>query len=211
MADWNSLSAAIEAAAQGDKHAQDQIIEVCYPYVRDLVHNGLELDFRKRHRWILPLFSTQDIVHEVLVTVLRGLEDTSFESEDKFHGYLSTIVRHRLLDAVRFHEASRRDHRKSVSGTVAGIDNLTSPSHDQTPTLAASLGERASLVREALSVLPERNRVMLEMRLMQEATFPQIKEALGYSSDETARQAFHAAQAKFLVKLRSLGISRTVG
>jgi len=210
MADWQSLSAAIEAAAQGDKDAQDQIVEACYPNVRDMVHNGLELDFRKRHRWILPLFSTQDIVHEVLVTVVRGLEDTSFESQDKFHGYLSTVVRHRLLDAVRFHEASRRDHRKDVSGTAAGIDRIANPSIDETPAFAASLGERATMVREALNGLPERNRIMLEMRLIDEATFSQIKEALGYSSDETARQAFHAAQAKFLVVLRRLGINKTM-
>ena len=41
---------------------------------------------------------------------------------------------------------------------------------------------------------------------MEGATFAELKDALGYSSDETARQAFHAAQARLLVKLRTLGL-----
>jgi RNA polymerase sigma factor (sigma-70 family) len=208
--DWETLSVDIHQAALGDKAAQDRVTTACLPHVKQIVHKGLEHDFRKRHRWIMPLFSTQDIVHEVLVAVIAGLEDTSFDNPEMFYGYLSTVVRHRILDAVRFHEASRRDSRKSIASETAGISNIASPSQDVTPTLAASIGERASLVREALDALTERHRIMLEMRLMQDATFPQIKDALGYSSDETARQAFHAAQAKFLVKLRSLGIHKTV-
>ena len=66
-------------------------------------------------------------------------------------------------------------------------------------------------MREALAELPERQRRLLELRLLEDATFPVIKEALGYASDETARQAFHDAQARLLVKLRVRGFGRTVG
>ncbi|MFN9948888.1 MAG: hypothetical protein ACK56S_18790 [Planctomycetota bacterium] len=48
------------------------------------------------------------------------------------------------------------------------------------------------------------------MRLLEEATFPVIAEALGYASEETARQACHAAQARLLVKLRARGFGGTV-
>jgi hypothetical protein len=46
----------------------------CYPKVRAIVHNQLEHDFRKHHRWILPLFSTGDIVQEVFVGVVNGID-----------------------------------------------------------------------------------------------------------------------------------------
>jgi len=208
---WNELSALITGAAGGDIAAREQLVALCYQPVKARVHHELEADFRKRHRWILPLFSTQDVVHEVLAAVVKDLADTQFDGPEPFFAYLGTLVRHRLLDAVRFHEAARRDGRRVVEEPTSGLGEVAADRREATPTLAASLGERAGLVREALAELPERQRRLLELRLLEDATFPVIKEALGYASDETARQAFHDAQARLLVKLRVRGFGRTVG
>lgn len=209
--DWDELQPVIVAAAAGDRLAQEQVVTTCLPEVRALVHRELQQDFRLRHRWILPLFSTQDVVHEVLAAVVQDLADTQFAGAAPFCAYLGTLVRHRLLDAVRFHEAARRDGRKQVGEPTAGMAAVAADRREATPTLAASLGERASLVRDALGELPERHRRLLEMRLLEDATFPQIREALGYASDETARQACLDAQAKLLVKLRVRGFGKTIG
>lgn len=208
--DWSVLQPAIVAAAGGDAAAQERVVATCLPEVRALVHRELQRDFRQRHRWILPLFSTQDVVHEVLAAVVKDLADTQFDGPAPFCAYLGTLVRHRLLDAVRFHEAARRDGRKQVAEPTVGMAALAADRREATPTLAASLGERASLVRDALGELPERQRRLLELRLLEDATFPVIKEALGYASDETARQAFLDAQAKLLVKLRVRGFGKTI-
>ena len=87
---------------------------------------------------------------------------------------------------------------------------LAADAREATPTLAASIGERAGLVREALDEMPERQRRLLELRLLEDETFPVIREALGNSSDETARLAFRDAQARLLVKLRTKGLGRTL-
>ena len=208
---WSELQVLIAAAAAGDAAAKEQLVAHCYPDVKARVHRELEQDFRKRHRWILPLFSTQDVVHEVLAAVVKDLSDTQFEGCEPFYAYLGTLVRHRLFDAVRFHEAARRDGRKQVAEPTAGLGEVAADGRELTPTLAASLGERAGLVREALAELPERQRRVLELRLLEGATFPVIREALGYASDETARQACHDAQARLLVKLRMRGFGKTVG
>lgn len=209
-ASWAELAPLIVAAAGGDDAACGRLVEACYADVRARVHKELQGDFRKRHKWILPLFSTHDVVHEVLAAVVRDLADTQFAGPEPFFAYLGTLVRHRLLDAVRFHEAARRDSRKQVEEPSVGMAAIAADPREATPTLAASLGERAGLVREALAELPERQRRMLELRLLEDQTFPQIKAALGYASDETARQAFHDAQARLLVKLRVKGFGRTV-
>ena len=158
----------------------------------------------------MPLFSTHDVVHEVLIAVVRDLADTQFAGREPFYAYLGTLVRHRLLDAVRCHEAARRDGRRQVAEPTAGLAGVATDARELTPTLAASLGERALLVRDALAELPERQRRLLELRLLEGATFPQIQAALGYASDETARQACHDAQARLLVKLRVRGLGKTV-
>ncbi|MCK5941798.1 MAG: sigma-70 family RNA polymerase sigma factor [Planctomycetes bacterium] len=209
--EWHELHPCIVAAAAGDEAAQERVVAACYEPVQRLVHRDLERDFRKRHRWILPLFSTHDVVHEVLAAVVKDLADTSFEGAERFYAYLGTLVRHRLLDAVRFHEAARRDDRKNVAEPTVGMAQAAADGREQTPTMAASLGERAGLVRDALQELPERQRRLLELRLLEDATFPQIRDALGYASDETARQAFQDAQARLLVKLRVRGFGRTQG
>lgn len=177
-----------------------------YPRVRELVRRELQHDFRKRHRWILPLFSTRDVVHGVFVEVIRsGMEGCSFENESAFVRYLGTIVRHRLLDAVRFHEAGKRDARRRVDSPEEGIECLARGTED-TPALAAELAEQAALVREVLQSFPERHRALLEMRLVDEETYTTIAERLGYASAETARQAFLEAKAKLLVRLRARGV-----
>ena len=207
--DWDILQPAIVAAAAGDRDARERIVAACLPEVRALVHHSLQQDFRRRHRWMLPLFSTHDVVHEVLVAVVHDLSDTQFDGIAPFCAYLGTLVRHRLLDAVRFHEAARRDGRRQVAEPTDGIAAVAADRREATPSFAASLGERAGLVRTALGELPERQRRLLELRLIDEATFGQIAQALGYASEETARQAFHDARARLLVKLRVRGLHKT--
>ncbi|MBL8756713.1 MAG: sigma-70 family RNA polymerase sigma factor [Planctomycetes bacterium] len=211
MSDWPALHADIVAAAGGDVVAQERLVAACYQDVKRLVHRDLERDFRQKHRWMVPLFSTHDVVHEVLLAVVRDLADTQFAGAAPFFAYLGTLVRHRLLDAVRCHEAACRDGRRQVAEPTVGLQAVATDRREATPTLAASLGERAGLVRAALAELPERQRRLLELRLLEDATFPAIKEALGYASDETARVAFHDAQARLLVKLRVRGFGKTMG
>ena len=208
--DWPTLERAIAEAAGGNEAARQQVVTTCYEDVRRLVHRDLERDFRQHHRWMVPLFSTHDVVHDVLMAVVHDLADTQFDGAAPFFAYLGTLVRHRLLDAVRCHEAARRDVRKQVAEPTAGLAGVAADAREVTPTLAASLGERASLVRQALAELPERQRRVLELRLLEDATFPQIREALGYASDETARQACLDAQARLLVKLRVRGFGKTL-
>lgn len=207
--DWDVLQPAIRAAVAGDAAARERLVAACLPGVRALVHASLQQDFRQRHRWMLPLFSTQDVVHEVLVAVVRDLADTQFDGPEPFCAYLGTLVRHRLLDAVRFHEAARRDDRRRAAAPTAGIDVAAPDRREVTPSFAASLGERAALVRDALGELAERQRRLLELRLIEGVTFGEIGKALGYASEETARQAFHDAQAKLLVKLRVRGFGKS--
>lgn len=204
--DWQELLGRIQAAAAGDQAARGEVVAACLPAVRERVHRELELDFRRRHRWMLPLFSTMDVVQEVLAAVVRDLQDTDFADQAAFTAYLGTLVRHRLVDAVRFHEAARRDVRKQVAEPTAGLGALGVQAAGDTPTLAASLAERAALVRDAIAELPERQRRLVELRLLEGETFPAVAAALGYASPESARQSFVDAQARLLVKLRARGL-----
>ncbi len=200
--DWRDLLA---GAAARDAAAQEELIARFQPRVREIVHRALEGDFRRSHRWILPLFSTRDVVQDVFLQVVRGLEEADFPGEEAFVAYLSTVVRNRLLDAVRHHEAQKRDSRKRIEPGTVGFEGIA-PSRDPTPTLAASLAEQSALVHEVFATFPERQRLLLERRLVDGITYPELARELGYASEDTVRNAFLDAHAKLLVRLRSRGV-----
>ncbi|MCA8942508.1 MAG: sigma-70 family RNA polymerase sigma factor [Planctomycetes bacterium] len=197
----------IRSSVAGDTGAQSALVARLYPKVQTIVHRELEKDFRQRHKWILPLFSTRDIVHDVFAGVVAGLDESAdFPNEAAFVGYLSTMVRNRLLDAVRHNEAGKRDVRRRSDASGTMIDRMAR-TQSSTPELAAHLAEQAEVLREVLDEFPDRHRALVTMRMMDGETFPVIAEKLGYASAETARQSFLDAQAKLLVKLRARGLS----
>lgn len=207
MAAPMDLQRTLADAAAGDAAALHALTEALYPRVRELVHRELQHDFRRRHRWILPLFSTRDVVHDVFAAVLRGLGSARFDGEPALLRYLASAVQHRILDALRHHEAGRRDARRKADEPEGGLDALARSAGAPSPATEASLREQIALYRAALGELPERERLLLDLRLADETPFGELAGRLAYPSADAARKAFHVAQARLLVKLRALGLT----
>jgi len=191
----------------GDPGAKEELYTRFYPRVRDMVHRQLQHDFRRNHRWILPLFSTGDIVQEVFLGVVsQKLDGFSGDDEAAFVQYLGAVCRHRLLDALRFHEAARRDVRRrrdSMNRTNSGISPVA---NDPTPSLAASIGEQMDAYSEVMRDLSDKEQEVLRLRLEDQESFASIAETMGNASADAARQAFRTAKARLLVRLRAKGL-----
>ena len=196
---------------RGDQAAQNDLVSACLPRVRTMVHGQLQHDFRKHHRWMLAMFSTGDIVQDVLVRVLPELGDVAIASEDDLVRYLATLVRHRLVDTVRYYEAKRRDQRRHARGAAEETAVDGPPARTSTPQELAAWTEQIEIFHRVLSEFSTRHRLLLEMRLEDEQGYAQIAEQLGYASEESARQAFVDAHARLLVKLRAHGLRATDG
>jgi len=199
-----NLRETVTLAASGDAGARRQLVERFYPTVQRLVHEQLARSFRQHHAWIWPLFSTGDVVHDVLVDVIRGVGAFEGEVEAEFAGYLAAAVGHRLIDAVRHHEAGCRDARRRDPGTVADLGSTGRGPGE--PAAAAVLGEQMTIFRAQLAALPEADRVLIELRLGEELPFSAIAAKLGYASDNSARKAFDRAQARLALRLRAAGL-----
>ncbi|MCK5942495.1 MAG: hypothetical protein KAI24_11030, partial [Planctomycetes bacterium] len=101
-------------------------------------------------------------------------------------------------DAVRFHEAVRRDRRRVRAGDTV-INNQAVEVGDQ-----ASAREELTRYTRALSSFRDRERALLRSRLEggeQPPTFEELAQQLGYSSAGAARQAFFTCKARLLIKL----------
>jgi RNA polymerase sigma factor (sigma-70 family) len=196
----------LRRAAGGDQAAREAVLAELYPRIRGIVHRQLEGDFRKNHRWMLPLFSTGDIVQEVFLGVVQDLDRFEPRGEGGLLAWVTAQVRHRILDLVRHHEALRRDRRREVVVADEHGDPVSFAGAVPTPSRCAELSEALAAWTRLLTELPARDRELLELRSTDDLGWREIAERLGFPSDEAARAAHRYLRAKLAVRLGRLGL-----
>lgn len=181
----------LSESRRGDEDALNALFEQFYPIVQAMVHRRLAIELRTKRPWLLSRFSTGDVVQEVFRSALRDLRAFSGRSEGAFAGYLAMIVRNRIVDSIRFHQASQRDRRKAVDEREAELR----VSSDEDPSDSVEMSEEAERYRTALADFDDREQLLLRARFEKTHTFEALAETLGYSSSYAARRAFFKAQA----------------
>jgi RNA polymerase sigma factor (sigma-70 family) len=203
--DENSLQLLLLGCREGHADARERLATLLYPRVADAVHRELARDYRRHHAWLLPLFSTGDIVQEVLAAALRSLAgDDVPDDEDGLARYLTTLVRNRIVDMIRFHEAGRRDARRRLS--IDEGDGIDAPGMAAGPATSADLRDRVRGFEEVLGGFPPRIRMLLQMRMVDGLEFEEIASRLGWASRSACNKAFLQARARLLLRLRERGI-----
>lgn len=196
------FEADLAAARLGDPQALKALAERFYPTVQRLVHHRLQLDLRTSRPWLTARFSTGDVVQDVFLGVLRDLNAFAGDNEGAFVGYLAMVVRNRIIDAVRFHEADCRDGRRA-GPSADSLDLAGASSVD--PAREVASAEQVDHLRQALSGFEPRDQLLLRARLENLATFRELADQLGYGTESGARRAFYAAQARLALALKQPG------
>lgn len=187
----------LERAREKDPASLDLLFARFYPKVERMVHVNLATDLRVNRPWLSSRFSTGDVVQEVFRSVLMDLDSFAGTNEGAFAGYLAMIVRNRILDVIRFHEAARRDGRR---GGVP-VEDTGLSSGAEGPAAAAASQEELERFHDALAQFSERDQLLIRARFEKSASFEELTERLGYSSVSVARRTFYAAQAKLATEL----------
>lgn len=195
----------------GDIEARDELARLLLPRVSDAVHRELARDYRRHHAWLLPLFSTGDVVQDVFVAVLADdslFADFEPRDEDSLVRFVTTLVRNRILDTIRYHEAQRRDPRRQVRPSADEREGARPEIQDDEagPGTLAVLGEQVEMFRDVLESFPERIRLLLHLRLVEERPFDEIAHELGWPSRSACNKAFLEAKARLLLRLRERGV-----
>ncbi|MBK8975646.1 MAG: sigma-70 family RNA polymerase sigma factor [Planctomycetes bacterium] len=194
----------LQRARSGDAESLDGLVRRHYPAVQRLVHRWLAADVRVSRRWSTAMFSTGDVVHDVFVSVLHDLGEVRAANEQTFAALLASLVRNRIMDAVRRHEAACRDSRRAVHASEA---DACSQRPDDDPAFCAEQRDAVDAYRAGLANLRHREQELLRRRLELELPFQQLATELGYPSEDAARKAFGSARARLLSRLaRSLGM-----
>lgn len=187
----------LEAARSGDQAAVEVLFEQFYSRVQRMVHLSLARDLRTSRPWLLARFSTGDVVQDVFRSLLGDLSGFRGDTEDAFVGYLAMVVRNRLIDAIRFHEAAQRDGRLSAGEVEMDLQG----SREVEPGEHAASVEELDRFEAALATLDERERLLLRERLERNTSFEELAKTLGYGSRDAARRAFYASKARLAIQL----------
>lgn len=198
----SDFHATLLAARAGDGSALNELLSRFYPAVSREVHKALASSTRRHRPWLNSLFSTGDVVQEVFVSVVRDLEHVQAVDAGGFVSYLTTLVRNRLIDTIRFHEALQR----GVRNTQPIDDDELLVGSAASPVDRAASAEGIEQFCAILNATPARERALLMGRIERGETYAELQRSLGYPSEDAARKAFYTAQARLILSLRRAGI-----
>ena len=123
--------------------------------------------------------SARDITQETFLRVLRGLD--CLENHNSFRSWLLQITSNLAKDFLR----RKRDEIDSVD------PEEDSPSHEREAFQVLSSLQEKERLREALKLLPDRQRMAIVLRVYNELPFKEVALAMG-CQPATARSLFWA-------------------
>jgi RNA polymerase sigma-70 factor (ECF subfamily) len=166
----------LERVKGGDADALDQVFARYLPALRRWASGRLP-------RWTRDLMSTDDLVQETFIRVMKGINRFEMRHEGALHGYLRQAIVNRVRDEVR---------RGKRAPALTDL-NEHHADRDATP-LELAIGEEALQRYEAaLTRLREEDREAVVARVEMGLSYQEIADALGKPTAEAARMAVSRA------------------
>lgn len=154
--------------------------------------------------------SSEDIWQETLLHAWQDRESHEWVNPRKYRAWLLAIARNRIRNAVDFYAAQKRGGGQattplhSIQKGQDGSISAVLPGRSTTPSMIASVGERAKRMEEALASLDEDSAKVVRMHLFEEISMQAIADKVGISKS-TAWQRFRKGAQVYAQKLASLG------
>jgi RNA polymerase sigma-70 factor (ECF subfamily) len=140
--------------------------------------------FRLALRITMNREEAEDVVQETMMRVWRRREE--WPQIESIEAFCMTICRNLSLDKLR-----RMDNQsQSLNADMDPVDH----SHSANPEELAIQNDRAQLVRQLISQLPERLRSCMQLRDMEGKSYRDIATILGITEQQVKVNIFRARQ-----------------
>ncbi len=133
----------MKAAIAGDAVAYRRLLEGVTPYLRGLARRGCE-------RYGVPAGDSEDVVQETLLAL--HLKRGTWDATRPIGPWISTIARHKLIDALRRGGRRVRVPIEEVMETLETEEPAAGLDAREVDRLLASLGERQRQIVQSISV-----------------------------------------------------------
>lgn len=167
----------LDAAKAGDNDALGRLLDHFRKQLRETIRADVQGPLQRR-------LDESDIIQQACLRAMQSFgEQFRGSSVEEFWGWLQTIQRNALVDAVRHNKAAKRNahQEQSVGEPGAFVGQVTSPSQK------AIHSERRRRLQAAIAALPDEQRTAVHMRHIEEQKIADIAAALGKSEDATAK------------------------
>src|SRR5438034_9797283 len=155
-----TIESLIQPCLQGDQSAWDAIVRQHWRKVFNVAYK-----FVGRHD------EAEDLTQDIFLKIFKSLD--TFDRRANFQTWLISVSRNLCID----HYRSVRKERETIDREV-DANELTPASHDPGPVAALEQRDRVTLLRQALSELPDTLRTAVLMRDIQELSYQEIADRL---------------------------------
>ena len=125
-----------------------------------------------------------DLMQDVFVAVFRNL--SSFRGDSPFKGWIFKIAHYRCIEFYR---------RKKPTQSLDDTPEQEEEDASACPEFNLSSGQQANDIQKALQLLPINQKIVVELKFFQHATFEDISYQLGISVN-TAKSRLYSALDK---------------
>src|SRR5262247_2704672 len=150
----------IEQCLAGDQLAWEQIVRQNWRKV-----------FNVAYKFVGKHDEAEDLTQDIFLKIFKSLD--TFDRRANFQTWLISISRNLCID----HYRSVRKERETIDRDV-DANELTPASHEPGPVAALEQRDRVTLLRQALSELPETLRTAVMMRDIRELSYQEIADRL---------------------------------
>jgi RNA polymerase sigma-70 factor (ECF subfamily) len=196
----------LQLLAAGDRQAADRLLTMHRSELRRIVELRLEPRLRAR-------VDPSDVVQEAQLDALARLDDYLKRRPMPFRLWLRKTTQERLAKIRRLHVAAacrttRREEHLPDQSTPRLADRLVG--QDSTPSRQVARRELNDRVREAMTRLPEADREILLMRVLEGLAYEDVGLILGIAP-AAARQRYGRALVRLERLLRDDGLTGLIG
>ncbi|MEJ2704213.1 MAG: sigma-70 family RNA polymerase sigma factor [Sedimentisphaerales bacterium] len=184
----------VALAKGGDESALNRLYRIYAERVRWMVRFRMGRQLRSK-------LESMDLVQEVLIHALDGLEDFTYKNEGDFVRWLSKIAENELRGNLRRLHAEKRDVRKEVRlnhyvrTTGSGFPKNLGPIEATTPSVIMSRKEDLRRLETAMDQLKPHYREAIVLTKIEGLSYEEIGRRLDMSADAVRMLATRAMVA----------------
>jgi RNA polymerase sigma-70 factor, ECF subfamily len=177
----------IHLARQGGREALDRVLTTIQARMRSAAENRIGTPLRAK-------MATSDLLQSTYVDVVRSIKDFEGNNERQLMAWVTKIMDNNLRDRLRFYNRQRRNSELNATPEkeMAG--------RDATPSFEAMQIESLTAVGRALSSLPDDQRQIMQLRVIEGREYEEIAKLLDKSVG-SLRMLLSRARAALTVRL----------
>ncbi len=165
---------------------------------RELYENYYEMIYRLAYRYVKSQQDAEDIMQETFIKAFKAIDKFDFRISTNFSAWIYQIGIHCSIDYLRKRKKRKADQTDSFSDIYSEPE-----AQDVSPEKSVIANQTISQVKNALSLLSPKQRIMFDLRHLQHLAIKEISDQL-QCSQSTVKKQLQRAVSKLRNQLEPL-------